>query len=89
MAERTKSGIKRHRQNLKRSERNTVIKSDLKTQLKKFESVLKENDAKSAQEVLRETEAKLRKAASKGVIKKETASRKVSRISKRVAALSS
>lgn len=89
MAERIKSGIKRHRQSLKRNERNTVIKSDLKTQLKKFESVLETKDANSAQEVLRETEAKLRKAASKGLIKKENASRKVSRISKRVAALSS
>ncbi|MGB3364701.1 MAG: 30S ribosomal protein S20 [Thermodesulfobacteriota bacterium] len=89
MAERIKSGIKRHRQSLKRNERNTVIKSDLKTQLKKFESVLESKDVNSAQEVLRETEAKLRKAASKGLIKKENASRKVSRISKRVAALSS
>ena len=89
MAERIKSGIKRHRQSLKRRERNTVIKSDLKTQLKKFEEVLESKDANSAQQVLRDTEAKLRKAASKGIIKKETASRKVSRISKRVAALSS
>ena len=89
MAERIKSGIKRHRQSLKKRERNTVIKSDLKTQLKKFEEVLEGKDANSAQQVLRETETKLRKAASKGVIKKETASRKVSRISKRVAALSS
>lgn len=89
MAERIKSGIKRHRQSLKRNERNTVVKSDLKTQLKKFESVLESKDVNSAQEVLRETEAKLRKAASKGLIKKENASRKVSRISKRVAALSS
>jgi len=89
MAERIKSGIKRHRQSLKKRERNTVIKSDLKTQLKKFESVLESKDTNSAQQVLKETEIKLRKAASKGVIKKETASRKVSRISKRVAALSS
>lgn len=89
MAERIKSGIKRHRQSLKRNARNTVVKSDLKTQLKKFESVLETKDANTAQKVLRETEAKLRKAASKGLIKKETASRKVSRISKRVAALSS
>ncbi|MGB2690947.1 MAG: 30S ribosomal protein S20 [Thermodesulfobacteriota bacterium] len=89
MAERIKSGIKRHRQSLKRNERNTVVKSDLKTQLKKFESVLESKDVNVAQEVLRETEAKLRKAASKGLIKKENASRKVSRISKRVAALSS
>ena len=89
MAERIKSGIKRHRQSLKKRARNTVVKSDLKTQLKKFEAVLESKDPNSAQQILRETEAKLRKAASKGLIKKETASRKVSRISKRVAALSS
>ena len=88
MAERIKSGIKRHRQSLKKRERNTVIKSDLKTQLKKFETALEGKDAATAQQALRETEAKLRKAASKGVIKKETASRKVSRLSKRVSALS-
>ena len=88
MAERIKSGIKRHRQSLKKRDRNTVIKSDLKTQLKKFETALESKDANVAQQVLRETEAKLRKASSKGVMKKETASRKVSRISKKVAALS-
>jgi small subunit ribosomal protein S20 len=89
MAERIKSGIKKHRQSLKKRDRNTVIKSDLKTQLKKFESVLESNDIAVAQKTLKETEAKLRKAASKGVLKKETASRKVSRIAKKVAALSS
>ncbi len=88
MAERIKSGIKRQRQNLKRRERNTAVKSDLKTQLKKFESVLESKDANAAQQVLRETETKLRKAASKGVMKKKTVSRKVSRLSKRVSSLS-
>ena len=88
MAERSKSGIKRQRQNLKRRERNTAVKSDLKTQLKKFESVLESKDANAAQQVLRETEAKLRKAASKGAMKKTTVSRKVSRLSKRVSSLS-
>lgn len=87
MAERSKSGIKRQRQNLKRRARNTAVKSDLKTQLKKFESVLESKDVNAAQQVLRETEAKLRKAASKGVMKKKTVSRKVSRLSKRVSSL--
>jgi small subunit ribosomal protein S20 len=86
--DRIKSGIKRQRQNLIRRERNTAVKSDLKTQLKKFESVLESKDANAAQQALRETEAKLRKAASKGVMKKKTVSRKVSRLSKRVSALS-
>lgn len=88
MAERIKSGIKKHRQSLKKRDRNTAIKSDLKTQLKKFESALESKDAAAAQAALKETETKLRKAASKGVMKKETASRKVSRIAKKVAALS-
>jgi len=89
MAERIKSGIKRHRQSLKKRDRNTVVKSDLKTQLKKFETAVESKDVSAAQAVLKETEIKLRKAASKGVMKKETVSRKVSRISKRVSALSS
>ncbi len=89
MAERIKSGIKRHRQSLKTRERNTVVKSDLKTQLKKFEAAVESKDVTAAQTVLKETEIKLRKAASKGVMKKETVSRKVSRIAKRVSALSS
>jgi len=89
MAERTKSGIKRHRQSIKKRDRNTVVKSDLKTQLKKFDTVLESKDVALAKQTLVETEKKLRKAASKGVIKEETASRKVSRISKKVAALSS
>ncbi len=89
MAERIKSGIKKHRQSLKKRDRNTTIKSDLKTQLKKFEEAFESKDAAVAQQALKETEAKLRKASSKGVLKKETASRKVSRISKKVAALSS
>ncbi|MEM7008324.1 MAG: 30S ribosomal protein S20 [Thermodesulfobacteriota bacterium] len=89
MAERIKSGIKRHRQSLKKRERNTVIKSDLKTQLKKFDTALESKDVETAKNALKETEAKLRKAATKGIIKKETASRKVSRLSKKVSALSS
>ncbi len=87
--ERIKSGLKRHRQSLKKRERNTVVKSDLKTHLKKFEAALESKDLAMAQTLLKETEIKLRKAASKGVMKKETVSRKVSRISKKVSALSS
>ena len=87
--ERIKSGLKKHRQSLKKRERNTTVKSDLKTHLKKFEAALESKDVAMAQALLKEIEIKLRKAASKGVMKKETVSRKVSRISKRVSALSS
>ena len=84
MANRIKSGIKRHRQSLKRKERNTAVKSDLKTQLKKFDATVAEGDTTAVDNVLKETESKLMKAASKGVIHKKTAARRTSRLAKRI-----
>ena len=83
MAERIKSGIKRNRQNAKRRARNTDVKSDLKTQLKKFDASLGSGSQEEVTKSLRETEAKLKKAASKGVMHKKTAARKVSRLAKK------
>ena len=88
MALRIKSGLKRRRQNVKRRERNTTVKSDLKTQLKKFDSALDSGDLKAAEEVLRETESRLKKSASKGVLKKKTASRKTGRLARKLSELS-
>jgi small subunit ribosomal protein S20 len=88
MAKRIKSGIKQHRQSLKRRDRNTVVKSDLKTQVKKITGLIDTGDLKAAEAVLVETETKLKKAASKGVIRKKTASRKTGRLAKRVHQLS-
>ena len=88
MAKRIKSGIKQHRQSLKRRDRNTVVKSDLKTQVKKISSMLESGDLQTAGAVLIETETKLKKAASKGVIHKKTAARKTGRLAKRLHQLS-
>jgi small subunit ribosomal protein S20 len=82
MALRIKSGIKRNRQSEKRRARNMDIKSELKTQLKKFNTALESNDPAQVTQALRETESKLRKASTKGLIHKKTASRKVSRLAK-------
>jgi small subunit ribosomal protein S20 len=84
MAKRIKSGIKKHRQSIKKRDRNTIVKSDLKTQVKKISAVLESNDQKAAEEILKETESKLKKSASKGVITKKTASRKTGRLAKRI-----
>ena len=83
MALRIKSGLKRKRQNVKKRARNMDIKSDLKTQLKKFEADLESNDPAQTAQALKETESKHKKASSKGVLHKKTASRKVSRLAKR------
>ena len=88
MAKRIKSGIKQHRQSIKRRDRNTIVKSDLKTQVKKITAFIDGGDQKAAEGILRETESRLKKAASKGVMHKKTASRKTGRLAKRVSRLS-
>ena len=46
MAKRIKSGIKQHRQSMKRRDRNTIVKSDLKTQVKKITTFIENKDHK-------------------------------------------
>ena len=89
MALRIKSGIKRNRQNAKRRARNLDIKSDLKTQIKKFDAALDSKDPAQVATALKETERKLKKASTKGVLHKKTASRKVSRLAKAASRVSS
>lgn len=83
---RHKSAEKRARQEKKRKARNISIKSATKTSVK---AVLKSVDEKSenAAEVLKSAAITLKKAAAKGVIHKNTASRKISRLTKKVNAL--
>ncbi len=83
-----KSAIKRHRQSLKRRERNRSAKSSIKTAVRATSDALNTGDAKSAQTNLKLAIKQIAKAQSKGILHKKTASRKISRIAKRVAAKS-
>lgn len=76
----TKSTIKRIKQNRKRHFRNMSVKSNVKTVIKQFHAALEESDKKAIKGKLMEVYRVLDKAASKGVIKKNTASRKKSRL---------
>jgi small subunit ribosomal protein S20 len=78
-----KSAKKRLRQNIKRNLRNRSYKSALKTQIKNFLGAVKEGNVQSAEEELRRTVKKLDKAAAKGILHKNTASRKKSRLTKK------
>ncbi|MCP3983935.1 MAG: 30S ribosomal protein S20 [bacterium] len=82
-----KSAEKRVRQSLKRRDRNRAVRSEVRTSVKALRSAISEGDATDAQTRLRDAEKTLRKAASKGVIKRETASRSVSRLAKAVSKL--
>ena len=61
---------------------NRRVKNNLKAVLKNFDAALKAGDFAAAKEKLNLAEKKLMKAGAKGTIHKNTASRKVSRLTK-------
>ena len=79
-----RSAKKRLRQNIKQNLRNRSYRAALKTQLKKFLSVVKEGNAQTAQEELRLTVKKIDKGVAKNILHKNTASRKKSRLTKKL-----
>jgi small subunit ribosomal protein S20 len=87
VSKRTKSGIKRKRQDEKRHLRNKSVKSMLKTLAKKVEQAVEAKSADSAKEALKKAMQAYSKAATAGVIHKATASRKISRLSSKVSAI--
>lgn len=84
-----KSAIKQAKKSEKRRKINLARKSDVKTAIKSVISAIDQGETiEKIKELLKEAEAKLSRAKSKKVIRKGTAERKVSRLAKRVAAVS-
>ncbi len=80
-----KSAIKRARQAEKRRIRNSSLKSMMKTYIKKaLQAIEEKKDPSVIDECVRKAISVINKAASKGAIHKRTASRKISRFTKRV-----
>lgn len=79
-----KSAKKRVVTNAKKAERNQAVKSQVKTYMKKVDAAVAEGDKDKATEVLKDATRVVEKAATKGVIKKNNASNKVSKMAKRV-----
>jgi small subunit ribosomal protein S20 len=84
----TASARKRIRQTAKRTERNHARKARMRTFVKKVETALSGGDKAQAAEALRAAQPELQRAAGKGVIHRNTVARKLSRLAKRVKALS-
>ena len=80
----TKSAKKRILQTRKKTEFNRFIKSRVRTKIKKIFSLIKSNNYDEAKLNFLSFESDVSKAMSKGVFKKNTASRLVSRLSKKV-----
>lgn len=83
-----KSAIKRVKQSEKRRALNASQKSALRTSIKAVEAAVAHSDAANAQTALLVAVKKLDKAAGKGLIHKNAASRKKSRLTKAVNSLS-
>lgn len=78
----TKSAEKRIRQTEKRTARNRRIKSMVKTSIRRFEEAVQSGDADSARIKLLSASRQIDKAAAKGVLHKNTAARKKSKLAR-------
>ncbi|HEY4706985.1 MAG: 30S ribosomal protein S20 [Deltaproteobacteria bacterium GWA2_55_10] len=78
------SAIKRHKQSEKRRARNASVKSTLRTAVKKVRESVEAGSADEAKTNLKSAISELGKAASKGVLHKKNASRRIARLSKQV-----
>ncbi|WP_428909186.1 30S ribosomal protein S20 [Niallia sp. Krafla_26] len=79
-----KSAIKRVKTTEKKNAQNNTIKSDMRTSVKKVEAAVVLNDATAAASTYAEAARKLDKAAAKGLIHKNAASRKKARLMKKL-----
>ena len=78
---------KRIRRNDRRAEVNTARMSRIRSFVKKVETACAEGDKKAAEAALKEAQPEMARGVARGVLHKNTASRKFSRLTKRVAAL--
>jgi small subunit ribosomal protein S20 len=79
------SAEKRNRQRIRRRQRNLMHLTRVRTYVKRVRAAIDSGEGKTA-ELLKEAVQLIDKAAQKGVIKKQTASRKIARLTKAVAA---
>jgi small subunit ribosomal protein S20 len=84
-----KSAMKRIRQSEKRRLRNAAVRSTVRTSVKSARAAIEGGQADQARETLQRTIQILDKAVTKGVIHKNTAARRKSRLTRQLNALAS
>lgn len=81
------SALKRTRRNARKAVTNGARRNRVRTFIKKVETALENGQAKDAQEAYKVMRPELARAVSKGIFHKNTAARKLSRLSARIKAL--
>ena len=79
-----RSAKKRIRQTVKRTAINRARTSRIRTYIKKVEQALASGDREAAEGALRIAEPEIRRGVTKGVLKLNTASRRISRLARKV-----
>ena len=77
-----KDAVKRHNQSLRRRDRNRYYKSTMRTMTKRFRNAVEAGEIEEAQQLLFGNVKLIQKIAQKGIIHKNQASRRVSRMYK-------
>jgi small subunit ribosomal protein S20 len=85
----TKSAKRAERVTLRRTEVNKARRSRMRTMVRDVEQALAQGNQEAAAQALKAAEPILMRSAQKGIVHKRAASRKVSRLAKRLKALSS
>jgi small subunit ribosomal protein S20 len=83
----TSSAKKANRRNERRTETNKARRSRMRTIVRNVEEAIASGDRNSALEALKAAEPVVMRSAQKGIVHKNTASRKVSRLTHRIAQL--
>ncbi len=81
------SALKRHRQTVKRTKRNLALRTQLRHFVRAVRQAVASKDAAAAQETLRRATRALDKAVTKGLVHRNNAARRVSRLSRVVSHL--
>jgi len=82
-----KDAIKRNKQNIQRRARNRHLRSQMRNQIKFVRDAVEDNDLPDAQKELRAAVSIIQSVASKGVIHRNQAARRISRLNAVVKAL--
>jgi small subunit ribosomal protein S20 len=83
----TKSAKKAVRQITRRTAANKARRSHMRTSVRKVEEAIASGNKEAARAALREAEPIMVRTAQKGLLHNRTASRKVSRLAKRISAM--
>jgi small subunit ribosomal protein S20 len=81
------SALKRHRQTVKRTKRNLALRTQLRHFVRAVRQAVASKDVTAAQETLRRATRALDKAVTKGLVHRNNAARRVSRLSRAVSQL--